>query len=92
MIYSCDQGTSAVVSIADAVLNDFCRDEPGVGMLFDRSDNCYSGKYQVKSVYKLCKSKSMHLIQYDYNEPQCGNDQCDQECDAANRQSLNSWR
>ena len=34
-------------------------------------------------MHNLCKSKSMKLIRYDYNEPQCGKDQCDREKEGA---------
>ena len=53
--------------------------------LIAKSDNagCYSGNYQAESMYELCKSKSIQLISYDYNEPQCGKDQCDRESAAA---------
>ena len=85
ILYRCDQGTSAVISIADVVLKQFCQDEPLVCKLLAKSDNagCYSGNYQAESMHELCKSKAIKLLRYDYNEPQCGKDQCDRESAAA---------
>ena len=85
LIYQSDQGTAAVISIADVVLNQFRKDEPLITTLFAKSDNagCYSGNYQAESMHELCKSKAMLLSRYDFNEPQCGKDQCDRESAAA---------
>ena len=85
VIYNSDQGTSAVISIADVVLHQFRQYEPLVTKLVAKSDNagCYSGNYQAESMHILCKSKSMYLTRYDFNEPQCGKDKCDRESAAA---------
>ena len=81
VIYHCDQGISSVISIADSVLDQFHKDEPGVVKLFTKSDNanCYHGNYSAESMYVLCKSKNLQLLRYDFNEPCCGKDQCDRE-------------
>ena len=80
-----DQGTSAVISIGDVVLSQFRQDKPLIAKLLAKSDNagCYSGNYQAESMYILSKSKAMLLARYDFNEPQCGKDQCDREAAAA---------
>ena len=85
VIYRCDQGTSAVISIADTVLNQFQKDEPDVKKLLTKSDNagCYHANYSAESMYNLCKAKGILLQNYDFNEPQCGKDQCDRESAAA---------
>ena len=36
VIYHCDQGISSVISIADSVLDQFHKDEPGVVKLFHK--------------------------------------------------------
>ena len=84
-VYRCDQGTSSVISIADAVLDQFIKDEPTVKYVFTKSDNagCYHGNYSAESIYLLCKQKNLKLLRYDFNEPCCGKDQCDRESAAA---------
>ena len=84
-MHRCDQGTSAVISIADCVLKQFCKDEPNVKKLFAKSDNagCYHGNYSAESMYHLCQKRNIQLLRYDFNEPCCGKDQCDRESAAA---------
>ena len=84
-MYRCDQGTSAVISIADCVLEQFCKDEPNVKKLFVKSDNdgCYHGNYSAESMYHLCQKRNIQLLRYDFNEPCCGKDQCHRESAAA---------
>ena len=84
-MYRSDQGTSAVISIADCVLEQFCKDEPNVKKLFAKSDNagCYHGNYSAESMYHLCQKRNIQLLRYDFNEPCCSKDQCDRESAAA---------
>ena len=85
LIYRCEQGTSSIISIADAVLDQFQEDEPAINKLLAKFDNagCYHGNYSAEGIYGLCKKKNIELRNYDYNEPQCGKDQCDRESTAA---------
>ena len=84
-IYRCEQGVSSVISIADAVLDQFRQDEPEMSKLFAKSDNanCYHANFSAESMYNLCHSKGLQLLRYDFNEPCCGKDQCDRESAAA---------
>ena len=64
VIYRCDQRTSAIISIADTVLNQFQKDEPDVKKLLTKSDNagCYHANYSAESMYNLCKAKGKIMI------------------------------
>ena len=55
---------------------------------YTQSDNagCYHGNYSAESMYRLCEQKGICLLRYDFNEAQCGKDQC--ECDSAAAKSI----
>ena len=60
--------------------------------LFAKSDNagCYHGNHVMEALYKICLSKSLTLVRYDYNEPCKGKDQCDRESAGA-KSVINSF-
>ena len=74
-----------IFKLADVVVDEFKKDEPGIKRLLTKSDNagCYHGNYSAESVYNLCKKKNIQLFRYDFNEPCCRKDQCDRESAAA---------
>ena len=90
--YRCDQGTSSILLIADAVLDQFRKDEPEIQKLLTKSDNagCYHCNYSAESIYNISKRKGIILRNYHFNEPHCGKDQCDCESAAA-KTIICSW-
>ena len=76
-----DQGLVHVLSISDAVLEEFKQDSPSVNMQICKSDNgnCYHSNFAAEGLYHLCKQHCTQLLRYDYNEPSKGKDQCDRE-------------
>ena len=76
-----DQGMSEILGIADLVLGEFKKEHPYVIKIYGKSDNAgsFHGNFGAETLYKIHKSKGVKLVQYDYNEPCCGKDQCDQE-------------
>ena len=91
-LYRCKQSMVDVLNIADNVLNTFRIDCPMINKLFAKSDNagCYHGNYVMEALYKICLSKSLTLLRYDYNEPCKGKDQCDRESAGA-KSVINSF-
>ena len=59
----------------------FKKEHPYVKKIYGTSDNngSYHGNFNAETLYKICKSKGVNLVRYDYNEPCCGKDQCDRE-------------
>ena len=76
-----DQGLVHVLSISDAVLEEFKQDSPSVNMQICKSDdgNCYHSNFAAEGLYHLYKQHCTQLLRYDYNEPSKGKDQCDRE-------------
>ena len=67
--------------MADLVFGEFKKEHPYATKIYGKSDNAgsYHGNFGAETFYKICKSKGVNLVWYDYNEPCCGKDQCDQE-------------
>ena len=77
----CDQGMSGMLGMADLVLGKFKKEHPYVIKTYGKSDNTgsYHGNFGAETLYKIYISKGVNFVQYDYNEPCRGKDQCDQE-------------
>ena len=77
----CDQWMSEMPGMADSVLGEFKKEHPYVKKIYGTSDNngSYHGNFNAETLYKICKSKGVNLVWYDYNEPCCGKDQCNRE-------------
>ena len=77
----CDQGMSEMLGIADLVLREFKKEHLHVINIYGKSDNAgsYHGNFGAETLYKICQSKGVNLVRYDYNEPCCGKDQCNRE-------------
>ena len=76
-----DQGMSEILGIADIVLGEFKKEHPYAINIYGKSDNAgsYHGNFGAETLYKICQSKGVNLVRYDYNEPCCGKDQCNRE-------------
>ena len=72
---------SEMLGMADLVPGEFKKECPYVKKIYGKSDNAgsYHGNFSAETLYKIFKSKGVNLVWYDYNEPCCGKDQCDQE-------------
>jgi hypothetical protein len=81
LIQSCSQDAYSVLCIFHHVLLQVMKDFPKARTIFDRSDN--AGYYASASVIvgkaKICDELGMTLVQTEFNEPQCGKDQCDRD-------------
>ena len=78
-LHRCDQDTKDVLSINDNVIKQFKIDAPYITKIYTKSDNagCYHTSHSPEALYRLCKREDIQLLQYDYNEPCKGKDQCD---------------
>ena len=72
---------SETLGMADLVFGEFKKEHPYATKIYGKSDNAgsYHGNFGAETFYKICKSKGVNLVWYDYNEPCCGKDQCDRE-------------
>ena len=91
-LFRCNQNSVDVLNIGDNVLCSFKVDCPMISKLFAKSDNasCYHGNFIYEALFKLCKSRSLQLLRYDFNEPCKGKDQCDRESAGA-KTVINSY-
>ena len=81
VIFRCDQNMLSTLGVAEHVLLQYKVDNPRVAKLLIKSDNagCYAAGSAFETEWKICKDLGITLERHDFNEPQCGKDQCDRE-------------
>ena len=88
VIFRCEQDMLSTLNVAHHVLQQYNIDNPQynidnpqVKKLLIKSDNagCYSAGSAFQAEWKICKTLGITLKRHDFNEPQCGKDQCDRE-------------
>ena len=87
VLFRCDQDMLSTLNVAQHVLQQYKIDNPKVWKLLIKSDNagCYSAGSAFQAEWKICKTLGITLERHDFNEPQCGKDQCDRESDIARK-------
>ena len=80
VLFRCDQDMLSTLNVAQHVLQQYKIDNPKVRKLLIKSDSagCYSAGSAFQAEWKICKI-CITLERHDFNEPQCGKDQCDTE-------------
>ena len=81
----CDQGMNETLGLTDLVLGEFKKECSYVINIYGKLDNAgsYHGNFGAETWCNICKSKGVNLVLYDFIDPCCGTDQCDQESDVA---------
>ena len=71
----------STLNVVQHVLQLYKIDNPKVRKLLIKSDNagCYSAGSVFQAEWKIYKTLGITLECHDFNEPQCGKDQCDRE-------------
>ena len=70
---------------SENVLKEVKQDEPGINTILIKSNNAssYHGNHSAEINHLLYKHQKINLLQYDFNEPSKGKDQCDREAVSA---------
>ena len=81
MFDRCTQSWYAVASILENVLTIVKKENPSVTKVLIRSDNagCYHNASLIKEFKKIGTRTGIHIMQYDFSDPQSGKDVCDRK-------------